>query len=253
MEEGGGDDGARGVPQCMSGLQPSHEADIIHQPTSNGHLAPSASDSVDLLASSLSYASIEPELVSPTRPGNPTTQTSSNLSPDDDLIPPNDPCYLHLKLRDKSVELLHFITARTILDFIDSLLPDQPAIDLLKDPSVINQFDIVQVVTKNQTCLARNARLETQLIVGQYLLESRSSLIDDLSITSSINEDHQKTSKSVETKISDYITNQFNYSLPSLTTLPSTTKNQKITDLISVFGTVISWDKVLIYLSNNKM
>lgn len=107
---------------------------------------------------------------------------------DDDLIPSTDPCYKNLNLRNRSVELLRLVTARTILGFVLSLLEgEEILVSDPNDPESLNRStlpattrqSIIHSVERNQDSFARHSRSETQIIIGQCLFKTRAKIIDD--------------------------------------------------------------------------
>ncbi|KAH9820813.1 hypothetical protein DFH28DRAFT_636177 [Melampsora americana] len=187
----------------------------------------------------------------------------------DDLIPSKDPCYLNMKLRDSSVLLLHSITAESVYSFINSLAKDcyeiyfgsideksrekkekekegegevKKEFKFNEDEKEMiieeNWIRIKKSIEKNRNSLCSNARLETQLLVAQHLLEARSrnssTTTDDLNYVDQIAEEvsielHQLVKTREECIEEGKI---------------------KIRELISVTGNVF-WDKIKIPLFSN--
>lgn len=185
----------------------------------------------------------------------------------DDLIPSKDPCYLNMKLRDSSVLLLHSITAESVYSFIMSLAKDCYEIyfgsstrkssekDQEKeggDEKKISEFNedekemiiednwirIKKSIEKNRNSLCSNARLESQLLVAQHLLEARSR--------------NSSTTTTDNPNYADQIAEEVSIELKELvkTREESIEEGIKIRELISVTGNVF-WDKVKIPLLSN--
>lgn len=188
----------------------------------------------------------------------------------DDLIPQSDPCYLNLKLRNRSVDLLQLVTARTILRFVLSLMEDEE-LTLFSQKNTPNRDSVIQSVQKNQECLARHSRSETQLIIGQYLLSTREEIfqnfdkslqpngldddndLEDNSIQSLETElNERNVSDIVEEKLSNLISHEFKtYSYvkdldrdhASSMTKFNSIDLVKISKLMNFYGQVFYWNK----------
>ncbi|KAI9599895.1 hypothetical protein KEM48_000002 [Puccinia striiformis f. sp. tritici PST-130] len=160
---------------------------------------------LDSLSDELSYLTSSINLDLSETQSQPQSQSQTNPvvkdSTSDDLIPSDDPCYHNLKLRNLSVELLQRLTSKTILSFILSLL----------DGDQVN----------NRESFARQSRAEAQLIIGQYLLETRSKILEDfenelnLNLTNRTSNGHVKrlnekfVSQIVQEKLENLITNDY--------------------------------------------
>ncbi|KAG0142341.1 hypothetical protein CROQUDRAFT_662636 [Cronartium quercuum f. sp. fusiforme G11] len=169
----------------------------------------------------------------------------------DDLIPSTDPCYLNLNLRDITVRLLHSITSQTIHTFITSLAQDSHQIYFGSSPDHQSSFNndekdmimydnrvrIRRSTEKNREALCQNARLESQLLVAQHLLEARSRTPPNPE--TSIIEDHHyadQIAKEVASELAQLIE-----------TREEGSDGPTIRKLISVTGNVL-WDQLPIPL-----
>ncbi|CAH7682617.1 expressed protein [Phakopsora pachyrhizi] len=115
----------------------------------------------------------------------------------EDLIPPTDPCYRDLGLRDESVKLLHLITCLEIYNFINSIIDEtRVALSINQTASTTEESHdgdnsllkpdyesinhklksiVMSCVRRNVDDLCKNSRIQTQLMIGELLLSSRSS------------------------------------------------------------------------------
>ncbi|KAH9446437.1 hypothetical protein MJO28_016562 [Puccinia striiformis f. sp. tritici] len=145
---------------------------------------------LDSLSDELSYLTSSINLDLSETQSQPQSQSQTNPvvkdSTSDDLIPSDDPCYHNLKLRNLSVELLQRLTSKTILSFILSLLDGDQVVHH-QSTATQNSFSIddhtrhsiIRSVQNNRESFARQSRAEAQLIIGQYLLETRSKILED--------------------------------------------------------------------------
>ncbi|KAH9440270.1 hypothetical protein Pst134EB_030893 [Puccinia striiformis f. sp. tritici] len=145
---------------------------------------------LDSLSDELSYLTSSINLDLSETQSQPQSQSQTNPvvkdSTSDDLIPSDDPCYHNLKLRNLSVELLQRLTSKTILSFILSLLDGDQVVHhqstaTQNSYSIDDQtrHSIIKSVQNNRESFARQSRAEAQLIIGQYLLETRSKILED--------------------------------------------------------------------------
>ncbi|EFP84775.1 uncharacterized protein PGTG_10246 [Puccinia graminis f. sp. tritici CRL 75-36-700-3] len=164
--------------------------------TQDGQEPALSEEELSHLASSLALeASLDPGRDGETRRPAPPSQANPALSQEeqqqqssDDLIPSGDPCHHNLKLRNVSVDLLQRITARTVLQFILSLLDGEDLAHFVRSPSASlpttlayspTRHSVISSVSKNRDSFARQARSETQLIIAQSLLMTRAQILEE--------------------------------------------------------------------------